>query len=231
MSAIINIETKSVESQSHRVYPVSWNGDGWYPILPEIETQVVEQAPYLDLTIEPVTFETDTGEEVIKTTVKVVTGFTATEQPLEEILATLIGQKVEEISTACEQAIYAGCDVEIEENDGETTIGHFSLTESDQINIATATTVVNMGAEKYPYHADGEKCRMYSKENIKRISTKATEHKLLNTTYCNHLLCWARSVTTVEELEEITWGATLPEELKANMEEILYETTMATAST
>ena len=49
MSMIINIKTKMIESQSHRIYPENWNGDGWVPVPPELENIVVNSAPYCEL--------------------------------------------------------------------------------------------------------------------------------------------------------------------------------------
>lgn len=62
---------------------------------------------------------------------------------------------------------------------------------------------------------------MYPAEDIIAISNAATAHKLYHTTYCNHMMAWARRAETVEELEGIVYGAELPEDLVANMNEIL----------
>ena len=52
MSAIINIETKVIESQSHRRYPENWNGNGWIPVPPHLESTALSCCPYCDLEIE-----------------------------------------------------------------------------------------------------------------------------------------------------------------------------------
>lgn len=123
------------------------------------------------------------------------------------------GKKLhDEISKACNATIIAGIDI------GES---HYSLTETDQINLSTAMTAIQQGAASYPYHADGELCRMYSAEEITAIAAAATQHKLYHTTYCNHLFAWIRRCTTQEELKEIYYGAELPEDLAANMAEVL----------
>lgn len=125
--------------------------------------------------------------------------------------------KVEEISAACNAAIVAGMDV-------ETTQGaeHFSLEETDQINLTAAYNAVIAGAPSYPYHADGKLCRMFSSDEITAISEASIAHKLYHTTLCNHLLTWARRAETAEELAEITYTAdNLPEDLAANMTAVL----------
>lgn len=125
--------------------------------------------------------------------------------------------KLQELSTACNTAITAGCDVTL--TDG--AVEHFSLQETDQINLSTAVAACEQGATAYPYHADGQLCRLYPAADIVSIGTAATKHKLYHTTYCNHLLMWARRSETVDELQGITYGAALPDDLAANMEAVL----------
>lgn len=125
--------------------------------------------------------------------------------------------KLVALSTACNQTIINGMDV-------ETTEGteHFSLEETDQINLTTAVSAIEQGAKGYPYHADKKLCRMFTAGEIKSIAESATAHKLYNTTLCNHLLMLARRATTIAELDAITYSADcLPIDLAENMKKIL----------
>ena len=125
--------------------------------------------------------------------------------------------KLAELSASCNAAITAGMDV-------ETTHGteHFSLQETDQINLTTALSAVQSGAAGYPYHADGQLCRRFTAAEIQAIATASVKHKLYHTTLCNHLLTWARRAETKEELSGITYAADgLPEDLAANMAAVL----------
>ena len=125
--------------------------------------------------------------------------------------------KLAELSDACNAAITAGMDV-------ETTQGteHFSLQETDQINLTTALSAVQSGAAGYPYHADGQLCRLFTSAEIQAIAAASVKHKLYHTTLCNHLLTWARRAETKEELSGITYAADgLPEDLAANMAAVL----------
>ena len=125
--------------------------------------------------------------------------------------------KLEELSADCNAAITAGMDV-------ETTQGteHFSLPETDQINLTTALSAVQSGASGYPYHADGQLCRLFTAAEIQAIAAASVKHKLYHTTLCNHLLTWARRAVTAEELSGITYSAIgLPEDLAANMAAVL----------
>ena len=135
------------------------------------------------------------------------------DRPLDEIRA----DKLAELSASCNAAITAGMDV-------ETTQGteHFSLQETDQINLTTALSAVQSGAAGYPYHADGQLCRLFTAAEIQAIAAASVKHKLYHTTLCNHLLTWARRAETKEELSGITYAADgMPEDLAANMAAVL----------
>ena len=135
------------------------------------------------------------------------------DRPLDEIRT----DKLAELSASCNDAITAGMDV-------ETTQGteHFSLQETDQINLTTALSAVQAGAPGYPYHADGQLCRLFTAAEIQAIAEASVKHKLYHTTLCNHLLTWARRAETREELSGITYAADgMPEDLAANMAAVL----------
>ena len=125
--------------------------------------------------------------------------------------------KTAEMSAACNAAITAGMDV-------TTTQGteHFSLQETDQINLTAAVTAVQQGASDYPYHADGELCRMFTAAEIGAVGQASIAHKLYHTTYCNHLFAWIRRASAAE-LAGITYGAELPEDLAASMQALLAQ--------
>ena len=133
--------------------------------------------------------------------------------PLEDKRAA----KTAEMSVACNAAITAGMDV-------TTTQGteHFSLQETDQINLTAAVTAVQQGAAGYPYHADGELCRMFTAAEIGAVGQASIAHKLYHTTYCNHLFAWIRRATA-SELAGITYGAELPDDLAASMQALLTQ--------
>ena len=125
--------------------------------------------------------------------------------------------KLAELSASCSASITAGMDV-------ETTQGteHFSLQETDQINLTTALSAVQSGASGYPYHADGQLCRLFTAAEIQAIAAASVKHKLYHTTLCNHLLTWARRAETREELSGITYTANgMPEDLASNMAAVL----------
>ena len=68
MSAILQKSTNHVQSQSHRVYPENWEGDGWVAVPPQLEEIAVANSPYIN-----VTYDGDT-----------ITNIEATERPEPE---------------------------------------------------------------------------------------------------------------------------------------------------
>lgn len=146
--------------------------------------------------------------------------YTIEEEPDDRPLDEIRADKLAELSNACNAAITAGVDV-------ETTKGteHFSLQETDQINLTTALSAIRNGSAGYPYHADGQLCRLFSAKEIQDIAEASIKHKLYHTTLCNHLMAWARRIEDKKELANVKYSIeNLPQDLKQNMIDILEKT-------
>lgn len=128
---------------------------------------------------------------------------------LEEVKAA----KKAEVSAVCEQVIYSGCDVTL--TDGE--LHHFSLTEKDQLNLFGKQAQMAAGAEQFEYHADGQPCRYYTREDMENIIGSAMWYVSYHTTYCNALNMWIAGCETTEEVEQIYYGADVPEEYRSEV--------------
>ena len=139
---------------------------------------------------------------------------------IEPTVDELTEDKINEIKKACRDNIYNGIDVELV--NGETK--HFSLTLEDQMNLNGLIIQISIGnikAEKgVPYHADGEMCTLFSIEDFTLIANKASEYIIAQTTYCNHLMNYVKSLETVEELNNVYYGMPLTGEFLNNFEEL-----------
>lgn len=120
--------------------------------------------------------------------------------------------KKREISTACEQIIHDGVDVEI---DGMTE--HFSLSTNDQLNLFGKQAQISAGEVQFEYHQDGHPCKYYDLENMRKIINAAMAHVSYHTTYCNSLNMWVACAETKEEVAQIYYGATVPEEYQSEV--------------
>lgn len=128
---------------------------------------------------------------------------------LEEVKAS----KKAEISAVCEQVIYSGINVTL--SDGESH--HFSLNLKDQINLFGKLAQLTAGAEQVEYHADGDSCQDYSAEDMTNIIESAMWHVSYHTTYCNAINMWIAGCKTLEEVQEIFYGADVPEEYRSKV--------------
>lgn len=117
--------------------------------------------------------------------------------------------KYQEIASACEQTIYAGVDVST-----SSGVEHFSLTEKDQINLFGKKMQLLAGEEKLEYHEDGQPCKYFSAEDMQNIVDRAMLFVSYNTTYCNAMNMWIKSVAKPGDFEQIQWGVKVPEEFQ-----------------
>lgn len=134
-------------------------------------------------------------------------------EPFIPTLEDLKASKKKEVSTSCEQVIYSGFSVMLE--DGSTE--HFSLTEHDQLNLFGKQAQLAAGADQLEYHADGQSCRYYSAADMQAIIQAAMFHVSYHTTYCNAINMWIADCQTAEEVQAIFYGADVPESYQSDV--------------
>lgn len=137
----------------------------------------------------------------------------APEEKKPETLKEFKTAKKQEISQACEQIIYAGISVTL----ADGTVEHFALTEHDQLNLFGKQAQLVAGAEQLEYHSDGKPCRYYSAADMQTIIAAAMQHVSYHTTYCNALNMWVAGCETAEELQQIYYGADVPEQYQSEV--------------
>ncbi len=135
-------------------------------------------------------------------------------------------EKLLEISTMCQKAIYAGVDVETSQG-----IKHFSLTSEDQINMTNMVGMLEKAVaglsssvdltKGVAYHADGELCQYWSVEDFEKISKEAISFITYQQTYCNHLSELVKRQTEKSAVKEITYGQELPVDLLQSLSEMI----------
>lgn len=132
---------------------------------------------------------------------------------LEELLTAAKATKRAEISRDCEQIIYKGVSVTLEDG----TVEHYSLTEHDQLNLFGKQAQLAAGEEQLEYHADGHPCRYYSAADMQAVIRAAMFHVSYHTTYCNALNMWIAGCRDAEEVRQIFYGADVPEEYRSEV--------------
>lgn len=139
----------------------------------------------------------------------------------EELLKYAQDSKKKEISYLCEQMIYAGMNVTLVDG----SVEHFSLTEHDQLNLFGKQSQLASGITQLEYHADGQPCRYYSVDDMQLIIQAAMWHVSYHTTYCNALNMWIAGCTTADEVNNIYYGAEIPNEYKNEVMQAYIEQT------
>ena len=137
----------------------------------------------------------------------------APEEKEPETLEEYKTAKKQEISQACEQIIYAGISVTL----ADGTVEHFALTEHDQLNLFGKQAQLKAGADRLEYHSDGQFCKYYNAVDMQTIITAATQHVSYHTTYCNSLNMWVAGAESAEELQQIYYGADVPEQYQSDV--------------
>lgn len=138
------------------------------------------------------------------------------EKPYEPSLSEVKEIKKTEVNTACNTMITNGFGVVL--MDG--TAQRFSLKEEDQIALLTCASMVMTGEKMIPWHPNGDKtqpCVFYSNADMKIITDAAYFHRSYHTTYCNALKVWIESCEDVEQLQEIFYGADVPENYRSEV--------------
>lgn len=140
---------------------------------------------------------------------------------IEPALEEVKGDKINEISAACKETIFKGIEVTL--SDG--SVRHFSLKTEDQINLNGLLGQINLGNIKpengVPYHADGEMCTMFSVVDFTLIANTAMSFILRQTTYCNHLMSYVKSLDNVSDVRAVVYGRELTGEFLESYNNII----------
>lgn len=120
--------------------------------------------------------------------------------------------KIKNLSAACNQVIENGMDF-----NGH----HYSLKPEDQINLTNLSMMVQLGMEHVPYHADGELCTMYSKDEMLALSNAAIIWITFHTTYFNFMKYEINHTDDIETILAYHYGSILSDESVSSIMQIL----------
>lgn len=130
--------------------------------------------------------------------------YVPTEEELQAEFESAKQNKIAELSSACQSAIYAGVDV------GEK---HYSYTLQDQKNLEDAITIASQTALEVPYHADGESCSLYSYVGLQQIYIAEQINLTQHTTYFNQMKQYIIDTfidrNMIDDLQSIVYGTEL----------------------
>lgn len=132
---------------------------------------------------------------------------------LQENIEKVRTIKIDMMSSICHNNIEQGITI---------NNSHYSLTSNDQIEMIKLESMIKMNSEAPVfYHADGEKCRLYSADEFLAISTAALGWITYNRTYFNLLKSEINEMTNVHEIIKINYGDPLNETNTAILNSIM----------
>ena len=151
-----------------------------------------------------ITVKEENGAKVVDTSEVNQEALAAYKATLPDPIDSIKTEKIAEIKRDCEDYIYAGTDVTY--TDG--SVEHFTYSLVDQSNISEMFTAIMAGATEYPYHADGEICKIYSKEQIVTIYGTLSLFKTEATTYHNSLKAQVNAMTDADVIAAVKFKET-----------------------
>lgn len=129
----------------------------------------------------------------------------------EPTFSQLVEIKLQELSSVCNMVITEGLTI-----DGV----HYSYTLEDQLNLESVKNTVSITGLPLGYHANGQDCADYTKEQFLNIYILLALNKYCAQTYYNQLRSYLRSLEHTDENKELVegfvYGMPLPEKYKEN---------------
>ena len=123
---------------------------------------------------------------------------------------------LEEIKATKKQMIYSAYNVDVAAGISvELSIGtqHFPLSSEDrEFLIGKQLELSGSDSEMISYQDSDNHCMLLSRSDMQKIITEALAYVNIKTTYRNNLCEWVDQCETKEEVENIIYGANIPEE-------------------
>lgn len=129
-------------------------------------------------------------------------------EPYVPTLEEVKEYKKQEIMSAYQAVKTSGFDIELS---GGTE--HFPLKDEDVTFLFGKQLELQGSTEEEISYQDSEnRCKLYSREDMQLIISKALLFVNFQTTYRNNLCEWIDECSSTEEMNSISYGATIPEE-------------------
>lgn len=114
--------------------------------------------------------------------------------------------KKQEIMSAYQMVKTSGFDIELSGG-----IEHFPLTDEDVTFLFGKQLELQASAEeKISYQDSGNRCKLYSREDMQLIINRALLFVNFQTTYRNNLCEWVDECSEKDQVENITYGMSIP---------------------
>lgn len=112
-------------------------------------------------------------------------------------------EKITELSEICNTKITNGFSVILKDKNTYS----FRLTTEDQINLLNLENQLTSGTDTFIYHSTGEPCRVFNRDDMKKIIKSYRKHVLYHTTYFNVAKQYIKSLTELDKVNAFTYGS------------------------
>ena len=129
-------------------------------------------------------------------------------EPYVPTLEEVRSDKKQEIYAAYDAEVAAGIDVEL-----STGTQHFPLQSEDrEFLMGKQLELSGSDAEIVSYQDSGNHCMLLSRNDMQKIITEALAFVNFKTTYRNNLCEWVDQCETKEDVAQVAYGVSIPEE-------------------
>ena len=110
--------------------------------------------------------------------------------------------KIRSLSVACKNKITKGFSLLLSDNKEH----HFKLTIEDQLNLMSLENQLNSEQNTFVYHSTNNPCRVFSREDIKKLVKTFRFFTIYHTTYFNAAKHYIKSLTDIEKIKSFSYG-------------------------
>lgn len=114
---------------------------------------------------------------------------------------------IRKLSNQCKSKIISGFSVVLSDRKSYS----FQLTIEDQLNLMSIEGQLNAGVDTFLYHATGQSCKYFSREDMIKIIAAFRRHTLYHTTYFNVAKQYINSLASIEKVTMFTYGTDVSE--------------------
>lgn len=110
--------------------------------------------------------------------------------------------KIAILSEICRDKITHGFSIMLQDNNTYC----FRLTTEDQLNLLNLENQLNTGADSFVYHSTDSACKVFIREDMKKIINTYRKHILYHTTYFNTAKQYINSLTDITKINAFSYG-------------------------
>lgn len=134
-------------------------------------------------------------------------------------LDELKASKKREIKTKCKEVIENGFRSKVKDGINEE---HYSLRLEDQTNMTVLMSDIQLGIQSVPWHNSSQSiCEMWDAATFASLYMESKIYILMQRFYSDGLEEMINRATTMEDLNDIYWGATLPEDIQSTIDQMI----------